>query len=144
MQGVNNPIFCQVELQVFIPSPKYCATMGSMKHTVAQLPQGAKKRPCKELHTWDEFFTRPQIGFTRLGENNGCREEKRSPGAEGRTPGEDFSSRHLFDTVGWTARRQWVGYISLNFSAAWSSYCCCKCMSSFFSSAVFCSVPGCP
>lgn len=34
--------------------------MGSMKHTVAQLPQGAKKRPCKELHTWGEFFTRPQ------------------------------------------------------------------------------------
>ena len=47
-------------------------------------------------------------------------------------------------TVGWTAQRQWVGYISLNFSAAWSSYCCCKRMSSFFSSAVFCSVPGCP
>ena len=43
MQGVNNPIFCQVELQVFTLSPKYCATMGSMKHTVAQLPQGAKK-----------------------------------------------------------------------------------------------------
>ena len=118
--------------------------MGSMKHTVAQLPQGAKKRPCKELHTWGEFFTQPQIGFTRLGENNGCREEKRSPGEEDAHQVKIFLHGIYLITVGRTARRQWVGYISLNFSAAWSSYCCCKRMSSFFSSAVFCSVPGCP